>query len=159
MTRQFVYFGMVVFAAVGIASLAQAQTSPAFTAEEREAIYTTTIDKRTRAITEQLSLSDSTKSNTVHAVIMLQYRALRARDAAVDEMFQAIARNLPGAESNRTAVVQLLSRRLHAEFLDKLSSNLSPAQIEIVKDRMTYGRLKLNYDSYCEIVPGLTDGE
>ncbi|HEX5222701.1 MAG TPA: DUF3826 domain-containing protein, partial [Verrucomicrobiae bacterium] len=62
-------------------------------------------------------------------------------------------------ESNRAAVVQLLSKRLHTEFLDKLASNLSPTQIEIVKDRMTYGRLKLNYDYYCEIVPGLTDKE
>src|SRR5689334_21226965 len=115
MTRQLTLLGMVVFAAVGVIPLAQAQTTPAFTAEEREAIYTTTIDKRTRAITEQLALSDATKSNTVHLIIMSQYRVLRARDAAIDEMVQALASSLPGAESNRTAVVQLLSKRLHSE--------------------------------------------
>ena len=134
-----------------------AQTSPPFTTEEREAIYTTTIDKRTRAITELLSLSDATKSNAVYQIIMGQYRALRARDAAVDAMLQSLDKDLPGVESNRTAVVQLLSKRLHGEFLAKLANDLSPMQIEIVKDRMTYNKVQVTYSAYGEIVPGLTD--
>lgn len=159
MTRKPTFLVAVVLMAIGFVCSTHSQTSPAFTAEEREAIYTTTIDKRTRAITEQLSLADATKSNAVHLTIMLQYRALRARDAAVDEMVRALAKDMPGVESNRVAVVQLLSKRLHSEFLAKLADNLSSAQIEVVKDRMTYGRVKLNYDAYCEIVPGLTDKE
>ena len=144
---------------VALARTARSQTSPPFTAEEREAIYTTTIDKRTRAITEFLSLSDAAKSNAVHITIMAQYRALRARDAAVDGMLQSLAQDMPGVESNRAPVVQLLSKRLHSEFLARLTENLSPEQIEIVKDRMTYGKVKVTYDAYCEIVPGLTDKE
>ena len=159
MTRKFASVLTLVFVATSFAWSARSQTSPPFTAEERESIYTTTIDKRTRAITELLSLSDATKSNTVHMAIMAQYRALRARDAAVDEMFQSLSKNLPGSESNRAAVVQLLSKRLHSEFLGKLAENLSPEQIEIIKDRMTYGKVKVTYDAYCEIVPGLTDKE
>jgi hypothetical protein len=31
-----------------------------------------------------LNLTDSAKSNTVHDVIIAQYRALRTRDAAID---------------------------------------------------------------------------
>ena len=159
MTRKFALLVAVVFVATNFAGSARSQTSPPFTAEEREAIYTTTIDKRTRAITEVLSLTDATKSNVVHLTIMAQYRALRARDAAVDQMFQAMANNLSGIESNRMAVVQLLSKRMHGDFLAKLAENLSPEQIEIVKDRMTYGKVKVTYDAYCEIVPGLTDKE
>lgn len=159
MIRKLASLVALVFVATGFAWSARSQTSPPFTAEERETIYTTTIDKRTRAITEQLSLSDATKSNAVHVTIMAQYRALRARDAAVDEMFQSLAKNVPGVESNRVAVVQLLTKRLHAEFLAKLTENLSPAQVEIVKDRMTYGKVKVTYDAYSEIVPGLTDKE
>ena len=159
MTTKTYLCGTVVFAILGLTFCAYSQTSPAFTAEEREAIYTATIDKRTRAITELLTLTDATKSNTVYVIITTQYRALRARDAAVDAMLQSLEKDMPGVDSNRTAVVQLLTRPLHAEFLTKLANNLSPAQIEIVKDRMTYGRLKLNYDAYCQIIPGLTDRE
>lgn len=158
MTRlSFALVGALLF--LGSSSVVRAQTSPAFTAEELEAIYTTTIDKRTRGITELLAISDETKSNTVHLIIMSQYRALRARDAAVDTMFQSLSPDIPGVESNRAAVVQLLSKPLHAEYLAKLAVQLSPAQIEIVKDRMTYGKVKVTYDAYCEIIPGLTDKE
>jgi hypothetical protein len=74
-------------------------------------------------------------------------------------MFFALAKDLPGAESNRAAVVQLLSKRLHAEFLAKLANQLSPAQIDVVKDKMTYNKVQVTYDAYCQIVPGLTDSE
>jgi len=159
MTRKITLLVTVVFAGIGFISSVRSQTSPPFTAEERESIYTTTIDKRTRAITELLSLTDATKSNAVHVTIMAQYRALRARDAAIDDMLHSLDKDLPGVESNRSAVVQLLSKRLHAEFLAKLANNLSPAQIEIVKDRMTYGKVQVTYDAYCQIVPDLTDKE
>ena len=159
MTRKIALLVTVVCVATGFAWSARSQTSPPFTAEEREAIYTATIEKRTRAITESLSIADATKSNAVHLTIVAQYRALRARDAAVDEMFQSLAQNVPGIESNRVAVVLLLSKRLHGEFLAKLAENLSPAQIDIVKDRMTYGKVQVTYDAYCQIVPGLTDKE
>ena len=158
MTRKIALLVAVVIAA-GLVPTALSQTSPAFTAEEREAIYTATIDKRTRAITELLSLSDATKSNTVHQIIVAQYRSLRARDAAVDEMFRSLGKDMPGVESNRSAVVLLLSKRLHAEFLTRLANNLSPSQIEIVKDRMTYNKAQVTYDAYCQIVPGLTEKE
>jgi hypothetical protein len=159
MTRKPTYFVAVVMAALGLMESARSQTSPPFTTEEREAIYVTTIDKRTRAITESLSLRDATKSNTVHQIITAQYRALRSRDAAVDAMLLSLDRDMPGVESNRAAVVQLLSKRVHGEFLAKLANELSAAQIEMVKDRMTYGKVQVTYDAYCQIVPGLTDKE
>ncbi len=156
MTRKLTCFVVALWATLGVA---RSQTSPPFTAEEREAIYTTTIDKRTKAITELLNLIDEARSNKVHHIIMAQYRALRARDAAIDGMLQSLDRDLPGVESNRTAVVQLLSKRLHEEFLIKLANDLSAAQIETIKDRMTYNKVKVTYDAYCEIVPGLSDKE
>ncbi len=38
-----------------------------------------------------------------------------------------------------------------------LSEVLTPAQVERVKDQMTYNKVKVTYDAYCEIVPNLTD--
>jgi Protein of unknown function (DUF3826) len=48
---------------------------------------------------------------------------------------------------------------LHDQFLAKLSAVLTPEQIEKVKDRMTYNKVKVTYDAYCSIVPDLTDSE
>ena len=159
MTRKLAFLVTVVIAAIAAVSSVRSQTSPPFTTEEREAIYAATIDKRTRAITELLALTDMAKSNTVHTIIVAQYRALRSRDAAVDEMLHALEKDLPGVDSNRSAVVQLLSKRLHADFLAKLANHLAPAQIEIVKDRMTYGKVQVTFEAYGQIVPGLTDKE
>jgi hypothetical protein len=62
---------------------AQLSTPPA-TYAEKEAVYTLAIEGRTADILKTLNLTDSAKSNTVHDVIIAQYRALRTRDAAID---------------------------------------------------------------------------
>jgi hypothetical protein len=54
---------------------------------------------------------------------------------------------------------QSLSKPLHEQFLAKLATELTPDQIDKVKDKMTYNRLQSNYDSYCSVVPGLTDAD
>ena len=41
----------------------------------------------------------------------------------------------------------------------KLSADLTPEQVEQVKDKMTYNKVKVTYDAYCQIVPKLTETE
>jgi hypothetical protein len=50
-----------------------------------------------------------------------------------------------------------MTKPLHDEFLTKLSADLTPQQVETIKDKMTYGKVKVTYDAYCVIVPNLTD--
>jgi hypothetical protein len=45
---------------------------------------------------------------------------------------------------------------LHADYLARLSAELTPAQIDQVKDGMTYGVLPLTYRVYQEMFPQLT---
>jgi hypothetical protein len=135
------------------------ERTPPFTAEEREQAYTATIAKRATAALELLAVSDTAKSNRVHELIMKQYRALRARDEALDTMFKALSQDAPGVETNRSAVLMALSRQLHKQFIAKLEQDLTPAQVEIVKDRMTYNKLRVTFDAYCAILPGLTHAE
>ena len=106
-----------------------------------------------------MKLSDSAKSGRVQDAIKSQYRSLRARDEALDTMFASLGNNAPGVESNRGAVVTILSKQLHGHFITKLSADLTPEQLEVVKDQMTYNKVKVTYDAYCEIVPKLTDSE
>jgi hypothetical protein len=136
-----------------------AQVTEPFTSAEREEIYAQTIEKRATNILGALALNDADKSGRVRDAIKAQYRSLRARDEALDTMFATLAKNAPGVESNRGAVVKILSKQLHGQFVSKLSADLTPAQIEEVKDKMTYNKVKVTYDAYCEIVPKLTDAE
>ena len=136
-----------------------AQVTEPFTSAEREEIYAQTIEKRATNILGALALNDADKSGRVRDAIKAQYRSLRARDEALDTMFSTLAKNAPGVESNRGAVVKILSKQLHGQFVSKLSADLTPAQIEEVKDKMTYNKVKVTYDAYCEIVPKLTDAE
>ncbi|MGC3956431.1 MAG: DUF3826 domain-containing protein [Verrucomicrobiota bacterium] len=152
--------GMVLSLGVALASFAEdsERTAP-FTAAELEQVYTANITKRADDILKMLDLKDETKIGRVKDSIIAQYRSLRARDEALDTMFQSLSKNAPGAETNRGAVLKILSQQLHDHFLSRLAAELTPAQVEQVKDRMTYNKVKVTYDAYCEIVPKLTDAE
>lgn len=134
------------------------RTAP-FTAAELEAVYSANIEKRAGDILKILALEDTAKATRVRDAIVAQYRSLRSRDEALDTMFQSLSKNTPGIETNRGAILKVLSQQLHGQFLTRLSADLTPAQIEQVKDRMTYNKVKVTYDAYCEIVPKLTDAE
>ena len=41
----------------------------------------------------------------------------------------------------------------------RTNEQLTPEQVEIVKDKMTYGTVKVTYDNYCKFVPQLTDDQ
>ena len=140
------------------AALAQYSTPPA-TAAELEQVYSVAIEKRTSNILAQLELSDPTRTAKVHDSIMAQYRALRARDQAIDTMLKELSKDAPGVESNRAVLIALLSKPLHERFVAKLATELSPAQVEAVKDQMTYNKVKVTYDAYCAIIPGLSEDE
>lgn len=134
------------------------RTAP-FTAAELEQVYTANITKRADDILKGLELKDEAKAGRVKDTIIAQYRSLRARDEALDTMFQSLSKNAPGAETNRGAVLKILSQQLHNHFLTRLSAELTPPQVEQVKDKMTYNKVKVTFDAYCEIVPKLTDAE
>jgi hypothetical protein len=134
------------------------QTAP-FTAAELENIYTTNIEKRANEILKVLALQDESKITRVRDAIIAQYRSLRSRDEALETMFRALSKNAPGIETNRGAVLTILSQQLHNQFLTRLAADLSPAQIEQVKDKMTYNKVQVTFDAYCQIIPKLSDAE
>jgi hypothetical protein len=134
------------------------RTAP-FTAAELEVVYTTNIEKRAGDILQLLAIEDTAKATRVRDAIVAQYRSLRARDEAMDGMFQALSKNAPGIETNRQAILKILSQQLHAHFLARLAADLTPEQVEVVKDKMTYNKVKVTYDAYCQIVAKLTEAE
>ena len=141
------------------ARLAAAQDISPAAPEELEEAYTAAIDRRGTAIIEPLALNDAAKSNKLHGIIVAQYRALRARDKAMDQMFNAVAQDAPDAATNRAAILPIVSKTLHDQFLARLSAELTPQQVETVKDKMTYHKVEVTYQAYCEILPNLTSGD
>ena len=124
--------------------------------EDIEATYTIAIDNRTAAILKALNLADTNKAARVHDIIVGQYRTLRARDEAIDGLLKLEGKNASFA--NRAPFLNEM-KALHDQYLAKLAAELTPDQVEIVKDKMTYNKVQVTYDAYCSIVPGLTDAD
>jgi len=150
---------MLMLTAIFAGLVSAQESTPPFTAAEREAAYTQSIEKRATDILQLLALNDPAKSAKVHAVIVAQYRALRARDEAIDTMLKSLGKEAPGSETNRAAILPVLSRALHDQFIAKLSTDLNAEQVERVKDKMTYNKVKVTYDAYCEILSNLSENE
>src|SRR6185503_19559753 len=113
-----------------------------------------------------LKLEDAAKSQRVHDAIMGQYRSLRAWHDANDAQLKALNKDLSKADkSSQTGIqtqineVRASLKTVHENFVAKLAGDLTPEQVDMVKDKMTYNKVKVTYDAYCEIVPNLTQEE
>jgi hypothetical protein len=158
MKKQILAFSAILTAAVFFNQPASAQmTTPAATEAEKEAFYATTIENRVVDILKTLNLADEAKSNAVHDALVAQYHELRVRDAAIDTRLKVDGKEVN--YENRAAQLAVQSKPLHDQFLAKLAASLTPEQVEQVKDLMTYNKVKVTYDAYCAIVPGLNDAE
>ncbi len=122
--------------------------------DRAEANYTQAIEKRAAGILAVLALNDTNRAAKVRAAVIAQYRALRVWHDANDGRLKQSAK-----DANAVAQIQASLKTLHDRFISALSENLTPAQVEQVKDKMTYGKVKVTYDAYLEIVPRLTDAD
>lgn len=127
--------------------------------EELEARYTAAIEQRASDILDVLDLDDASTAAKVHRIVVNQYRALRARDAVIDSYFNAQEEGDSADTSKRAEMVRPLSKHLHEIYLTTLSNYLTPEQLEVVKDRMTYDRVPAIHDDYCALLPDLKDGD
>jgi hypothetical protein len=139
---------LVAFAAPQRASATDTNLTP----EQVEANYTRAIEGRTADILKVLELSDTNRSTGVHDIILAQYRALRAwHDANGPELKAA------KDDTNVVARIRSSLKSLHDEFIAKLSANLTPDQVESVKDKMTYGKVQFTYAGYLAAYPDLPE--
>lgn len=119
--------------------------------------------KRADAIVATLQLSDSARASRVAALVAGQYRDLNTlqleRDTKIKAAREHVGSAKPAIDAEITAVRATTDAKiaeLHRDFLARLAAELSPAQIEQVKDGMTYGVLPLTFRVYQEMLPKLT---
>lgn len=119
---------------------------------DAEAKYTAAIAKRTDDILKALALTDEAKSAKVHDAIIAQYRALNAWHNENDAKLKAVK-----ADTNATAQIRASLKGQHEKFLAALAENLTPEQVETVKDKMTYGKVQFTFKGYLNEYPDLTE--
>jgi hypothetical protein len=122
--------------------------------DETEVKYTAAIEGRTADILALLEITDPSVKTKVHDTIMAQYRDLRAWHDSNDAKLKASAK-----DTNAVAQINATLKTLHNEFLAKLAVNLTPEQIDKVKDKMTYGVVQVTFNAYTNMYPDLTDAE
>ena len=118
--------------------------------KETEAAYAQSIEKRVADIIGALDLKDSAKKSKVHDVLIAQYRSLRDWHEVNDS-------RLKGAPEQQAQDIKASLKSIHDKFIAALSAELTMDQVEKIKDKMTYGTVKVTYDAYCEIVPNLSE--
>lgn len=133
--------------------------------ENRDPKYVESIVSRSQKIVDKLGINDAKIAEDVRNVIANRYFTLNdiyeTRDAKVREIKESDlvgeAKNdaLKAAEDAKDAALY----RIHFAFPADLSLFLTEEQIEAVKDGMTYGVLKITYDSHLDMIPSLKKEE
>ena len=110
--------------------------------------YAAVAAKRAAAAVAAAGPLDADKADRARTAVAAHYTALNAihteRDKAADT---AAAR----------ARADAAAKDVHARFVRDLTAALTPAQIEAVKDHMTYGVLPNTLKAYREMLPALTE--
>lgn len=133
--------------------------------ENRDPKYVESIVNRSQKIVDKLNIADARMAEDVRNVIANRYFELNdiyeVRDTKVKQVkasgLTGDAKNeaLRAAEYEKDAALY----RAHFSFPANLSLFLNEEQVEAVKDGMTYGVLKLTYDSHLDMIPALKEEE
>lgn len=140
------------------------QSPPAETADDPEAAYTRVITERADKIVATLGIDDPSRAERVRDLLVNQYRGLREIHDAIAAK-TAEASKTAGADPTVVTAWVAVARvqgsvklsQLHRYFLARLATELTPEQVNQVKDGMTYGVVQVTYNRYLEMLPELTD--
>ncbi|MBP3259569.1 MAG: DUF3826 domain-containing protein [Prevotella sp.] len=114
-------------------------------ADGRDSAYVETIKGRAQKIVDGLQLTDSEQARAVRNIIANRYFLLNDIHAKYDK-------------SQQDALQAELYRH-HFELASSLALYLNDEQIDAVKDGMTFGRLKRDYQATQDMIPSLSDFE
>ena len=113
--------------------------------EGRDSAYVENIKGRAQKIVDGLQLTDQKQARAVRNIIANRYFLLNDIHAKYDKTQQD--------------ALQAELYKHHFELVSALSVYLSDEQIDAVKDGMTFGRLKRDYQATQDMIPTLSDFE
>ena len=131
--------------------------------DQPDPAYLKVVMERAAKIVAKLDIDDTGKAERVRDIIAYQYCDLcsihETRDKAVEvagSAKQDAKLTEAGIQAAKDAADAAIYR-LHASYLARLSVELSPEQVDGVKDGMTYGVAKGTYDVYLKMCPDLAE--
>ena len=119
--------------------------------EGRDASYVASITSRSEKNISSLELAEPAKTNVRNLVINRYFELNDIYNLTGDEKNRAI-------DAARSACDSKLYRS-HFAFPANLGIYLSHEQIIAIFDAMTYNKVQVTYDAYCDMIPSLTDEE
>jgi hypothetical protein len=129
-------------------------------AEHQSDAYAATAEQRALKITSSLSLTNPAHSARVRALIARHYIDLHElqawRDNGVAAKAQPDKAAMVSALADPKATYESKLASLHRAYLARLAEELTPEQIDLVKDGHTYGVLPLTFRVYQQMLPQLT---
>ncbi len=133
--------------------------------KNRDPKYVETIISRSAKIVDKLKIKDSTTYTNVLNIVSNKYFALNdiyaRRDTAINHAKRSA---LPKEEVNKAHAAakneaEAALYRSHFAFAADLSLFINEKQIEVVKDGMTFGVVKVTYDATLDMIPTLKKEE
>lgn len=148
-----------------LAGLLFLSASPAFSQisniPEEDQEYINVLKGRSDKIVANLDIEDAAKREKVRDLIVMQYYNLSKvhdkRDAEIEELKKQEEKSAEKkiAKLEKKADKQL--DKLHKKYVSNLSKELSPEQVDGVKNGMTYNVVPITYKGYVEMLPELTE--
>jgi len=138
---------------------------PAFGQQQSADAYLKVLTGRSEKIVQSLGLTDSVQYKRVVQIIVNQYAvvgklhdaadstAKSLRNSGLDK--EALAERIKAFQNERDA--QLYTQ--HALFAAQLQGELTPEQVEGVKNGLTYNVLNVTYKATLEMIPTLKEDE
>ncbi len=128
--------------------------------------YEQTIDLRAAKIVAGLGISDSLQFNRVKQIIANQYKDLNDiynwRDEQIKSAKMQLNADNEGLKNELASIGQATDTKiktLHPLYLARLSKELAPQQVDLVKDGMTYNVLHVTYNGYNQEILTLTEAQ
>lgn len=124
--------------------------------------YDKVLQQRADKIVKTLKIENQEAYNKVIDVIVNQYKKLGSIRDDSDASVKAAKASISDKKQQEITIQNIKNDtdaklyKLHCEYIGALSVYLTNDQIEKVKDGMTYGVVKVTYDSYQDMIPTLT---
>lgn len=143
-----------------LVELVYAQQKAAATDEQ----YLKALESRVTKILAPLNIEKKRKQSKVHQIVLTQYQTLNAihstRDLKIKELKSG---NAASANELKRVIADLESAAgqeitaVHFSFLHDLRRQLTDAQVDAVKDGMTYNVANITFKGYQDMLPSLND--
>jgi hypothetical protein len=124
---------------------------------DADADYIRVTNERAAKIVGPLALSDADQADRVQNLIAQEYRDLAAIHDARDAALKSEPKPTDAQAAALRADADAKVLALHRRFVARLAAELTPDQVDKVKDGLTYGVVTVTYRHYRELLPQLTD--